>query len=125
MSNSPCILSKLSSKGTGVGGWCSRSTEQEKHRPAFGKVQHQAAIYSFQLCKAILKGLRMELTKSGRMLGSLSILAPMGPTLGEERLEVAEELNQILASLQSHSEMADAVDSSTGQILKGTFGEGA
>ena len=87
------------------------------HRPAFGKVARDAAIYPFQLCKAILEGLRKELIWSGRMSASLNIVAPVGQTPGEEPLEVVEELSQILASLQNHTGMSDTVDSSTGQIL--------
>lgn len=99
MSNSSCILNRLNLQCTGVKGWCSRNVEQEKHRPAFGKVAKQAAIYPFQLCRAILEGLKTELVRSGRMLGSLNILGPLGSTLDEEPLTVVEELDQILASL--------------------------
>ena len=114
MSNSTCILDHLDVKCSGTKGWRSRNEEQELHRPAFGKVAQQAAIYPFQLCKAILVGLRKELIRSGRMSASLNLLAPVRLLPGDEPLEVADELCQILASLQSHSGMPDAVDSSTG-----------
>lgn len=39
-------------------------------------------------------------------------------------MEVADKLNQILASLQRHSGRADALDASTGHILKWNLVEG-
>ena len=47
-----------------------------KHVPASGKIAREAAIYPFQLCKAILEGLRKEMIERGRMLSNLNVWAP-------------------------------------------------
>ena len=78
LSNSREILKKLELRCQGIGGWCSRPSTPERHRPSFGQVAKNAAIYPFNLCRAILEGLRNELVEKGRALSSLNVMAPNG-----------------------------------------------
>ena len=89
MSNSPLILQSLSTRCTGRGGWCSGLNADKKHVPASGRVAREAAIYPFQLCKAILEGLREEMISRGRMLANLNIFAPA------QLLEATRNVNPI------------------------------
>ena len=101
-------------------GWCSRKDGSERHVLASGKIARDAAIYPFQLCKAILEGLRDELAKHGRYSKPLELWAPSGFHLGAVEEEAAEcMLVESLLKLQKHDGLPDIVDSASGQILKG------
>ena len=93
----------------------------ERHVLASGKIARDAAIYPFQLCKAILEGLRDELVEQGRYSKPLALWAPSGlchlGTFEEEALECM--LVESLLKLQKHDGPPDIVDSTSGQVLKG------
>ena len=120
LSNSRCIRDKLEKRCAGKMGWCSRKDGSERHVLASGKIARDAAIYPFQLCKAILEGLRKELTKHGRYSKPLALWAPSGFHLGTVEEEAAERmLVESLLKLQKHDGLPDVVDSASGQVLKG------
>ena len=103
--------------------WCWRNDEHELHRPTFGKVARDAAINIFQFWKAILIGLRKQLTQNGRMFASVNIMEPRKHNMEEELVEGVDNLCWILASLQQHLGLQDLVDFFTGQILQGHFSQ--
>ena len=64
MSNSPEVLKALEQRCAGRGGVCSAGG---RHRLASGGRARAAAIYPFQLCKAILRGFRNQMRSDGRL----------------------------------------------------------
>ena len=66
MSNSPEVLNMLGKRCQGRGGACSRPAGGT-HKVCSGQVAKLAAIYPFQLCKAILQGFRNQLRVDGLM----------------------------------------------------------
>ena len=66
MSNSEETLKMLSKRCSGKGGDCSRA-KKGQHQTCGGRTARDAAIYPFQLCKAILQGFRNQLRKDGVM----------------------------------------------------------
>ena len=87
---------------------------------ASGKIVLDAAIYPFQLCKAILEGLRDELAEWGHYSKSLGVMAPSGYGLGATNDEATSYmLLESLLKLQKHEGLPDTVDSVSGQILPG------
>ena len=92
----------------------------KRHMLASGKIAREAAIYPFQLCRAILEGLRDELAERGRYFKTLSIMAPSGCDLGTTGDETTERmLVENLLKLQKHEGLLDMVNSVSGQILRG------
>ena len=65
MSNSAEVLKALEQRCAGRGGVCSMGG---RHRLASGGRARAAAIYPFQLCKAILRGFRNQLRSDGRLI---------------------------------------------------------
>ena len=63
MSNSPHLLESLGIRCHSGGGFCSATGT--RHWPCTGTTARQAAIYPFQLCKAILTGFRAQLGADG------------------------------------------------------------
>ena len=102
-------------------GWCSRNDGSERHVLASGRIARDAAIYPFQLCKAILEGLRDELVEQGRYSKPLALWAPSGLVyLGPVEEDALERmLVESLLKLQKHDGLPDIVDSASGQVLKG------
>ena len=80
MSNCQGILKQFRVRCLGRGGECSRKSGGS-HAPCSGKVARDAAVYPFQLCKAILSGLKNQLVLDGRLerspCGILNIFTPM------------------------------------------------
>ncbi len=66
LSNSPEILKALSKRCRGQGGDCSRRGGG-RHAVAAGRVAREAAIYPFELCRAILRGCRNQLLRDGKL----------------------------------------------------------
>ena len=65
MSNSAEILVRLGLRCRKRAGKCSRR-EGGQHAMASGRLAREAAVYSFQVCRAILKGCVSQLKKDGK-----------------------------------------------------------
>ena len=66
MSSSRHVLEALSKRCTGPKGFCSAS-RGSRHGTTTGRAARDAAVYPFQLCKAILVGLHKQLKAEGRL----------------------------------------------------------
>ena len=65
MTNSPCLAEELNTRCGGKNGMCGRSAGGV-HTLRSGKRARLAAIYHFDLCKAILTGFRRQMEADGR-----------------------------------------------------------
>ena len=84
MSNSSEVLKQLSKRCSGRGGLCSRS-QGGAHHPCSGRAAMMAAVYPFELCRAILVGCRNQLQKDGIFVAEL-----VGMHAPEEILNILE-----------------------------------
>ncbi len=84
MSNSPEVLKQLCKRCSGRGGLCSRP-QGGAHRLCSGHVSRMAAVYPFELCRAILVGCRNQLQKDGIFVAEL-----VGMHAPEEILDILE-----------------------------------
>ena len=66
MSNSDCILDVLNKRCFGKHGFCSRELGG-KHQDCIGRTAKRTAIYSDQMCEAILAGTQAQLRADKRM----------------------------------------------------------
>ena len=66
LSNSPEILKKLERRCRGKRGECTRP-RGGRPASASGRVAREAAVYPFQLCRALLEGCRNQLRKDGKL----------------------------------------------------------
>ena len=64
MTNSPHVAKALSKRCAGKLGWCSRG---RRHALCNGQRAKDAAIYPFELCRAILTGFRDQMVADGRL----------------------------------------------------------
>ena len=111
MSNSPWILRALSRRCQGRGGQCSRP-EGGRHVWASGAVGKAAAIYPFNLCKAILQGLKKQLTEDGYFKqGTVGIQAKW--------LEADDDVEEYVKNAQAMAVQGELTyrDALTGQPL--------
>ena len=118
MSNSEEILNRLGKRCSGREGWCSRA-KGGRHRQAEGAVTAGTAIFPFGLCRAILHGIRRQLSVDGRLvLGVIGIQRPE-ETMAERELEklCQKSLNIVIEVNAVHGEPAFK-DAITGQSLR-------
>jgi len=95
------------------------------HRPCYGKVAIAAAVYPFQLCKAILKGLVQEMKDRDRWDPAVKLVLPPGHSLkaldkdkmpeDEDGQHEQDMLNMILIIEKNKGDKF--VDDLTGQVL--------
>ena len=121
----------------------------KKHIPASGRIAREAAIYLFQLCRAILEGLREEMIARGRLIANLNVFAPVqllegtlgvNPTAhwatgapggnGDGReINIASDAEASAGrcgrtgSMPTSHVVPDVTDSVTGQVLRGELVE--
>ena len=88
------------------------------HTTCNGRTAREAAIYPFQLCKAILEGLHQHLIRKGKLKKGINALL-----IGTEDFESDERLwNESVSVLQLEAvktALGDVYDATTGQLLKG------
>ena len=107
MSNSPEILSSLSRVCSGKDGWCSRPGGG-RHRRCCGRIAKEAAIYPKGICRAILYGLKRQLSVDGKFkVGCYGLQAP------DDEPEI---VRQLYGPDQGYS--GRFRDATTGQVLK-------
>ena len=105
MTNCRGIAEALTRRCQGRGGACS-TVEGGRHVLCNGKTARLAAIYTFDLCIAILTGLKAQMERDGRMSPtSVGLHSLMGSNLGDE-----VPLNMLEAGIQN------------GELLKLTVG---
>ena len=66
MTNNSMIAMRLEKLRSGHGGWCSRK-KGGRQATCPGRTARQAAVLSFELCSAILRGLRDQPTLDGKL----------------------------------------------------------
>jgi len=64
MSNAPEVLKVLNKRCSGRGGACSRP-KGGRHVLATGRIATEAAIYSDELCRSIIQGMKMQMKEDG------------------------------------------------------------
>ena len=110
MSNSPRILEQLGDRCYGRGGRCTRR-EGGRHQLCSSSHARRAAVYPFELCRAILTGFRNQLRDDERhVVGMVGILprpdAEM--TMGQLQRRVHRLLGvQVEEELESEEEHSD------------------
>jgi len=113
MSNSEDILEHLDRRRSGKGGLCSATSRP--HTTCSGKTAKEVAIYPFQLCEAILRGLRQHLDKCDRVKASINVILLEGAK--DESHE--QECALILALIKCNPGcIYDATIGQMGQMLK-------
>ena len=48
----------------------------KKHKPCYGSVAKEAAIYPFKMCRAILEGLVKEMESKSRLYSAAGVVLP-------------------------------------------------
>ena len=103
MSNSADVLKALEQRCAGRGGACSMGGH---HRLASGGRARAAAVYPFQLCKAILRGFRNQLRSDGRQIQGIYGL--QSPEWEEARVIHWDELPDDVARAVRWDELPEA-----------------
>ena len=96
MSNAEEVLKMLSLRCTARQGECSRR-QGGKHEACSGRTAKKAAIYPFELCRAILQGFRNQLRKIGLMevgVAGMQVMQELHAVAGEEEEEEEPEAAQ-------------------------------
>ena len=106
MCNCDSIFERLGKRCRGSGGICSKTGTQ--HIVCSGRTARQAAKYPFEMCEAILRGLRDHVNGQGRLQPSLNAVLPRAEA------ETCFEDPVLLAISDG-----DVYDATTGQVLKG------
>ena len=74
---------------------------RDTHTPCHGKVATAAAIYPFQLCRAILEGLAEEMKIRKRWNHSANLVMPDGHGEEEEELHDRAALENVMVASQA------------------------
>ena len=110
MSNCIEILEELDRRCSGRNGIC--SANNKPHAVCSGRTAREAAIYPFEMCSAILKGLRRHLDRQGRILPGVHGVLPRVDNTSMDESNTSE----LLAMLGTVT--GDIYDATTGQLLK-------
>ena len=97
MSNSRAILNRLDRQCSRKGGMCSDGSQ---HTVCNGTTARKAAIYPFDLCKAILEGFRNHVEQQGRPVKGICALTPVleSDSRTEDQLEASLEILKLEAA---------------------------
>ena len=129
MGNSPAILEKLSKRCSGPRGTCSATGGRTGHATCMGATAKAAAIYPFDLCKAILVGLREQLKSDGLMSDNVVGMHPVNAIQAEDKTIVATDVEMLLMEFEVDPVLAMTAkgekfqsekvyrDAMTGQVL--------